>query len=121
MVERCRYPADHLHRPPTPAEAQSSLTRGLERLSKRHLQGVPADEGAAEIEERLKELRVALVAHVEAAEATQPGLGALRHPAVAPQLLAGLDAFAGDAAADPPLAQAGPIGARLVRLVRMQL
>ena len=49
-----------------------------------------------------------LVAHGQAAEAVEPGQGALDHPAVAAQPLAGVDALAGDA--DPDVAPGAALG-----------
>jgi hypothetical protein len=65
--------------------------------------------------------RVALVAHIQPAEATQPGLGALHHPAVVPQSLARLAPFARNPTADPPPPQILPTVRRLVRLVGVHL
>ena len=67
------------------------------------------------------DVRVALVAHVQPPEAAEPGLGALHDPAVAPQPLARLDAFAGDPTADPASPQILPTMRRCVGLVGMQL
>lgn len=63
---------------------------------------------------------VPFVAHQEAAVAVQPGEGALDHPAVAPQLLAGLDAPAGDARGDMAAAQQAAVLCGIVALVSVQ-
>src|SRR5207249_2596580 len=70
---------------------------------------VPADEGAAEVEEGIVELRMALIADEQAAVGMQPGAVALDHPAGAPQPLARLAAFAGEARGDAPAAEQGPV------------
>jgi hypothetical protein len=67
------------------------------------------------------DLGQALVAHFQAAELGQPGEGALRHPAVAAQVLARLDPFARDPRRNPPSAQPGPTARAVRRLVQVQL
>lgn len=61
----------------------------------------------------------ALVANEQAFEAMQPGDGALRHPAIAPESHRTLDAFARDAAAQAAAAEVAPTVAHVVALVRM--
>jgi hypothetical protein len=71
---------------------------------------VPADEGAAEVEEGVVQRVVALVAHQQPAVAVQPGELALHHPAVAPEPLARLAAFASDPRGDAAAAEGGRVG-----------
>lgn len=42
-----------------------------------------------------------LIAHAQTAEGVQPGDGALHHPAISTESLAGLDAAPGDAQSEP--------------------
>ena len=76
-----------------------------------------ADERAREIEERQVHIRQALVADRETPEPIEPGKGALDHPAIAPECLAGLDPPASDAAADATMAQVVPTAWDIVALV----
>ena len=73
------------------------LERGTKPLSL-----FAADEGAGKRGEGEVEVGTPLVAYGEAAEAGEPGQGALDDPAVATKALAGLDAASGDARLDPP-------------------
>src|SRR5215207_5200230 len=82
---------------------------------------LPADERAAEGEERLVEGILALEAYEQAPVAMEPGEAALGHPAVPAELLAGVDLRAGDARGDAPTAQRRAVLARGVCLVRVQL
>jgi hypothetical protein len=50
----------------------------------------------------------------------QPGDGALHHPAVTPHAFRGLDACAGQARQDAPMAQGGAVGRRVVGFVSVQ-
>ena len=61
------------------------------------------------------------VAHGQAPEAVEPGERPFHHPAVASQSLARLDAFAGDARDDAPLAASQATERIVVAFVRMQL
>ena len=63
----------------------------------------------------------AFIAKAQAAEAAEPGKGALDHPAMPAQPLATLDAAAGDPRRDPALPTRGPTVRRIVPLVRVQL
>src|SRR5947207_10967874 len=81
---------------------------------------IEADEGAAEVEEGLMNVAASLVAHRQPPEASQPGEGALHHPAVAAEPLAGVDAFAGDAAGDPAPSQVAAAARDVVGLVGVQ-
>jgi hypothetical protein len=82
-----------------------------------------ADEGTAEMEESLVDVGAALVADGQPTELVKPGEGALDHPPMAPQLLAGLDPLAGDPAADAirqrdalAFDRPMPLGARLAAI-----
>ena len=66
-------------------------------------------------------LRQPFVADHQPAELGQPGEGALRHPSEPPQMLARLDAFAGDAGRDPTAPQRGPAPGAVRRLVGVEL
>ena len=72
----------------------------LERLSNPRLEGIEADEAAAEGEEGLVAVGAALIADGQAAVAVEPGEGPLDDPAVAAQALARIDPLAGDADLD---------------------
>jgi len=65
-------------------------------------------------------VRQAFIADGESAETVEPREGPLDYPAVPAQLVTGLDPTAGDAAADPPLAQVRPTAWVVIALVRMQ-
>ena len=67
------------------------------------------------------DLAAALVPDGEAAEAAEPGQGALDHPAVTAQALARLDPGPGDPRRDAPHSQCPAVGARAVGLVGVQL
>ena len=62
-----------------------------------------------------------LVADGESAVTGEPGEGALDHPAMAPELLAGLDTLAGDAAADAASVEVPSAAGDIVRLVSVEL
>ncbi len=80
-------------------------TQDLERLTKLTLlDELPADEGTAQVQERLVNVGPPFVADGRAPETVEPGERALNDPAMAAQPLAGLDALAGDAGPDTPLA-----------------
>jgi hypothetical protein len=64
---------------------------------------------------------IPFVADGEAAEAIEPGLGPLRHPAEASQAFTGLDPLARNPAADAALPQTAPVLTGLIGLVRMEL
>src|SRR5215207_6465511 len=82
---------------------------------------VQADEDAAEGEERLVDVVVALVADRQPAVRGEPGQRPLDHPAVTAELRARLDALAGDAAADAASAEILSAAGNIVRLVGVQL
>src|SRR3712207_20134 len=82
---------------------------------------LPADEGAAEVEEGVVEFRAALVAHQQAAVAVQPGEAALGYPTVPAELGAGLDPAARDPRGDVAAAQHAAAAAGVVALVGVQL
>src|SRR5262245_10880415 len=73
-----------------------TLDRSLERLSKPLREGIEADEGTAEGEEGVMDVRPALIADGQPPEAVEPGQRALDDPAVPTEALAGVDALAGD-------------------------
>jgi hypothetical protein len=92
----------------------------LKRLTK-PLDGAPADEGAAELQEGQMNVVGTLVAHLQTARTVEPAQCAFRHPAITAQPLAGLDAPAGDTRDDVAASEGGAQGATVVGLVRMQL
>jgi DNA helicase II / ATP-dependent DNA helicase PcrA len=101
--------------------AVTIASRFLECLTKLLVEGLPADERAAEVEEGEMDVGPPLIAHRQPAEAAQPRQRALDDPAVPAEPLARLDAAARDARDDaaPP---AGDATARVVvTLVGMQL
>jgi hypothetical protein len=63
----------------------------------------------------------AFITYAQAPHLVDPRVGALHHPAVAPQPLLRLDAGPCDAGSDAATAQTPAVLARRVRLVRMQL
>src|SRR5215208_7044691 len=67
------------------------------------------------------EVGVPFVADGEASAAVEPGDGALDDPAMTPELRAGLDALAGDAAEDAPASEVGAAPSAVVRLVGVEL
>src|SRR5215207_322895 len=81
---------------------------------------LPADEGAAECEERLVGWVVALEADEEPAVAVQPGEGALGDPPVPAELLAGVDLRAGDPRPDAAAPERPAVLARGVGLVGVE-
>ncbi len=66
-------------------------------------------------------IRAPFIAHLEAAEAIEPGERPLDHPAIAPQPLTRLDAAAGDARNDATPAQRLPTARIIVALVGVKL
>lgn len=116
-----------LYQPPNmgsePLSKQEQVRGYLECLSKpaRRREVVKADERTAEGEERLMEVGRSLITDAQAPVAVQPGEGPLHDPAVAPQTLAGLDAFAGDANLDMPATQGPAAAGIVVPFVGMQL
>lgn len=96
------------------------VVAGLECLTE-PLDLVEADEGAAERGEGEVDVGAALVAHREAAEAGEPGQGALHHPPVPAQALAALDPASGDAGRDAPRTALPAAAAVVVGLVGVQL
>src|SRR5579863_7936223 len=71
---------------PAYGRSHKSIARPLECLSKLRLEGLPADERAAQPEEGEMDVHAPLVAHGKPKEAIEPGQRALRHPAVAAEL-----------------------------------
>src|SRR5215216_2881262 len=94
--------------------------RSLERLSKPMLEGLEADEAAAEGEEGLMDISPPFVADREAPEAIEPGERALDDPAVATQAVAGVDAFTRNADLDVATAQGGSAPRIVIALIRME-
>ena len=92
----------------------------LERLSKPMLEGLEADEAAAEGEEGLMDISPPFVADREAPEAIEPGERALDDPAVATQAVAGVDAFTRNADLDVATAQGGSAPRIVIALIRME-
>src|SRR4051812_39760415 len=81
---------------------------------------MPADEGSAEMEERLVEVIEAFVADEEASVPMEPGEGAFDDPAISAEFGLGLDAFARDAWDNLPLFEGGAARLGLVRLVGVE-
>src|SRR4051794_34733676 len=77
------------------------------------------DEGTANMEERLVDVRPALVADGQTAIITQPGQAALHDPAVAAQAGATLHTLPCDADLDTAFAQGDPTARAVIRLVRV--
>ncbi len=82
---------------------------------------VEADEGTAERQEGVMELRPAFIADRQSPVPVQPGQRPLDHPAVATQPLTRLDAFAGDPDLDVPPVQEATAARDIVGLVGMEL
>src|SRR4051794_21782523 len=61
------------------------------------------------------------IAHAEPAKLVEPGQGALHHPAMAPQLLTGVEALAGDADLDVAPREGATAAGDVVGFVGMQL
>ena len=76
------------------------LILALERLTE-PFDLVEGDEACGEAGEGLVDVAAPLVADGQATEAVEPSVGPLDDPAVTPEPLAALDAFAGDARYDP--------------------
>src|SRR5829696_9033642 len=93
----------------------------LERLTKRSLEEVPADEDAADVQEGLVDVGAAFIADGEPPKAVEPGKGALDHPAMLSELLTGFNTPARNASLDAALAQEGPAAAMVICLVRVKL
>lgn len=79
------------------------------------------DDDATEGEESVMHVGAALVTNPQPAEGVQPGEGAFHHPAVTAQALAGLDAAAGDARTDAPVAQRSAASRIVVAFVHVRL
>ena len=96
------------------------VARCLERLTEPP-NLVEADECAAEDVEGQENVSAALVAHAQAPEAVQPGVGAFHHPAVASEALTVVYATPGNTgpdAADAAFLAAAPV---VIALVGVQL
>jgi hypothetical protein len=61
-----------------------------------------------------------LEASTQLAEGSQPGVCALKHPAMAPKSVVALNAFTGDATLDASALEVGTASRAVVTLVRMQ-
>jgi hypothetical protein len=85
------------------------------------LKEAEAGEGAAEVEEGQVDVGQTFIADSESAEVVEPGEGALDDPAVASELVAGLDSSPSNATADPAPAQVLPTTRIVVALVGVQL
>src|SRR5438067_2475825 len=90
-------------------------------LSKPVEPGAETDQDAAELQEGEMDIRPSLIANPQAAEAREPREGPLHHPAVAAQLLAALDAAAGDARRNAPLPTRRSAVRGIIALVGVQL
>src|SRR5215210_7503834 len=101
----------------------TTTTVDLEPVSKPSfpLFGVEADQGTAEMEERLVDVRAPLVAHRQSLELIQPREVPLHHPPVSPQSLLRLDPSPRDPGDDVPRPQRPPVHREVVSLVRVQL
>ncbi len=93
---------------------------GLERLTEPSGL-VEGDEACREACESLVDVGASLVADGQAAEAVEPGVGTLDHPAVATELFAALDTTTSDARHDPAGSAFVPTGSGIVGLVGVQL
>ena len=82
---------------------------------------LPADEGTAEMEEGLVEGIVTLVADEEPPIAVQPGEVTLSHPAVPAEMLAGVEAAAGNPGGDTSASQRPAAAVRVEGLVGVEL
>ncbi len=82
---------------------------------------VKADEGTAERQERLMDVRPPFIPDTQAPVAMEPGKGSLHHPAVATQLGPRFDPLACDADLDVAARQGTATAGIVVPLVRMQL
>jgi hypothetical protein len=91
----------------------------LERLTKRG-KSPNTDYATRQRKQRDMNIDAALESGAQLAEGSQPGVGALDHPAVAPEPIIALDAPAGDAILDPAAFEMGTASRVVVTLVRMQ-
>ena len=82
---------------------------------------VRADDGAGEGCEGKVDVGAPFVADGETAELSKPGEGALDHPAMAPEFLAGLNVPSGVPRHDGAGATLGPAAAMIVAFVGVQL
>jgi hypothetical protein len=81
----------------------------------------PADESGGERVESFEDVGALLVADCQAAEAAEPGQGALDNPAMASHTLAALDAASGDPIADAALAQVAMAARDIIGFVSIEL
>src|SRR5690606_12171773 len=88
---------------------------------KRSLEVVEADERTAQGQERLMDILAPFIADAQAPIAIEPRQGALNHPAVSPQPLAGLDPLARDPHRDMAASQCLSTARDIVGLVGAQL
>ena len=93
----------------------------LERLTKRPVLGVPADEDAPEAEEGLVNVGPAFIAHGKSSEPVEPCEGALHDPPVDAQPLLRLDATPGDPMLHPALTAGIPATPEVIPFVCVQL
>ena len=82
---------------------------------------VESDEAGCEASESLRDIGPALVTDGQASEAVEPCVGSLDHPAMATELLAGLDPASGDARYNPAGAALLATSTGVVGLVGMKL
>ncbi len=82
---------------------------------------VEADEGTAQGQERLMDLRPSLVPDRQSPIPMEPRQGPLDHPAVPAQPLAGLDALARDPDRDPAAVQEPAAAGHVIGFVGMEL
>src|SRR5215207_9859220 len=100
---------------------QRYSTSAKSTFQNRSIEELPADEGAAQIEERLMQVRPPFVAHSQPPEPAQPGEGPLDLPPVPAQPLARLHPLARDPGQDVARPQRPPMPGGVVRLVAVQL
>jgi len=93
----------------------------LERLTKPSLDEVPADQRAAQHEERQMDVGAAFVANAQPPLAVEPRDGALHHPAMSSQPLAGVDPRAGNPRNNSPRPQRPTFRRAGVAFVSVQL
>src|SRR5688572_11067416 len=92
----------------------------LERLSKLVLEVVEADERTAQGEEGLMDILAPFIPDRQPPIAVEPGQGALDHPAIPAQPLAGFPSLARDPNPDVAAGQRRPAARDVVGLVGVQ-
>lgn len=111
-------------RSPEPSSLRTSQTSSPGRCFERLTEPpdlVEGDEACSEAGESLVAVFASLVTDGQAAEAVEPGVGALHHPVVTPEPLATLDASAGDARHDSASPAFQPPRPDIVGIVSVQL